>query len=330
MKTLIIGGAGYIGGVTTHLAKQAGHDVTVLDNLSTGRRYNVPEGVNLIEGDINDRDFVRGVFAKNDYDVVMHFAARILVPESMKVPYDYFYTNTFGAMNVIDAAAQAGAKGYILSSTAATYGEPQRVPLTEDDTPSPVNPYGWSKLLTEQLLQSYHTTHNLQWAAFRYFNVAGAFDGVGTDYPYVSHIIPKLLESMRSKAPITIAGDDYDTPDGTCVRDYVHVKDIARAHLTAAEKMVGGAALNQQINLSSGHGYSVKEVAETFNEVTQAELPIVIGPRRAGDPAKLYASNDRAQNLLGWKPELELRTIIQDHFDWYKTQESPNSPITQS
>ena len=323
---LIIGGAGYIGGVTTHLAKQAGHDVTVLDNLSTGRSHNVPDGVQLIKGDINDRDFVQNVFAQNKFDAVMHFAARILVPESMQRPHDYFTTNTFGAMNVIDAAAQTGVMAYILSSTAATYGEPKHVPLTEDDVTSPVNPYGWSKLLTEQILQSYRITHNLQWTAFRYFNVAGAFDGVGTDYPYVSHIVPKLLESMRVKTPITITGDDYDTPDGTCVRDYVHVKDIARAHLIAAEKMVDGVEINQPINLSSGHGYSVKEVAETFNDVTKADLPIQIGPRRAGDPAKLYASNDRAQKLLGWQPELNLQRIIADHFEWYKAQTNPNSP----
>lgn len=323
---LIIGGAGYIGGVTTHLAKQAGHNITVLDNLSTGRSHNVPGGVRLLKGDITDRPFVQDVFAKNKYDIVMHFAARILVPESMQHPHDYFTTNTFGAMNAIDAAAQNGTLGYILSSTAATYGEPTHVPLTEDATTSPVNPYGWSKLLTEQILQSYRITHNLQWAAFRYFNVAGAFSGVGTDYPYVSHIVPKLLESMRAKTPITIAGGDYDTPDGTCIRDYVHVKDIARAHLIAAEKMLDGAQINQPINLSSSHGFSVKEVAETFNDVTKAQLPIQIGPRRAGDPAKLFASNDRAKKLLGWQPELNLQRIIQDHFDWYNAQTQPNSP----
>lgn len=329
MNILVIGGAGYIGGVTAHLAKKAGHTVTVLDDLSTGRAYNVPDGARLITGDINDRAFVQSALGQQKYDVVMHFAARILVPESMKLPWEYFQTNTFGAMNVVDAAAATGVKAYILSSTAATYGEPERVPLTEDDPVSPVNPYGWSKLLTEQILQSYRITHNLQWTAFRYFNVAGAFDGVGTDYPYVSHIIPNLLQSMRGKEPITIAGDDYDTPDGTCIRDYVHVVDIARAHLIAAEKMFEGVEINQPINLSSGHGYSVMEVANTFNEVTKADLPIKIGPRRAGDPAKLYASNGRAQKLLGWQPELDLRTIIKDHYDWYKVQENPNAPITR-
>jgi UDP-glucose 4-epimerase len=326
MNTLIIGGAGYIGGVTTHLAKNAGHNVTVLDNLSTGRAYNVPKSVKLLKGDVNDRAFVQSAFANNTYDIVMHFAARILVPESMRMPYEYFQTNTFGAMNVIDAAAKSGVKGYILSSTAAIYGEPQRMPITEDDITSPVNPYGWSKLLTEQLLRSYHITHSLQWAAFRYFNVAGAYDGVGTDYPYVSHIVPKLLESMHHKKPIIIAGDDYDTPDGTCIRDYVHVKDIARAHLTAAEKLMDDDELNAPINLSSGHGYSVREVAETFNEITNAGLAIEIGPRRGGDPAKLYASSERAYKLLGWQPELNLRAIIQDHYDWYRAQTKPTSP----
>jgi UDP-glucose 4-epimerase len=329
MNILIIGGAGYIGGVTAHLAQKAGHTVTVFDNLSTGRAYNVPEGARLITGDINDRGLVQSVLNKDTYDAVMHFAARILVPESMKQPWDYFETNTFGAMNVVDAAANNTVKAYILSSTAATYGEPAHVPLTEADVPSPVNPYGWSKLLTEQILQSYHITHKLQWTAFRYFNVAGAFDGVGTDYPYVSHIIPNLLLSMRSKTPITIAGNDYNTPDGTCIRDYVHVVDIARAHLIAAEKMFEGTEINQPINLSSGHGYSVKEVAETFNDVTHAGLPIKTGPRRAGDPAKLYASNDRAKKLLGWQPELDLRTIIKDHYDWYMVQKNPNAPIAR-
>lgn len=326
MNILIIGGAGYIGGVTAHMAKGAGHNVTVVDNLSTGRQYNVPTGATLVKGDICDRDFMQSVFATQTFDVVMHFAARILVPESMERPYGYFQTNSFGLLNGIDAAAQAGVKNYILSSTAATYGEPEHVPLTEDDATQPVNPYGWSKLVAEQFLQSYRITHGLQWAAFRYFNVAGAYDGVGTDYPFVSHIIPKLLVSMRSKQPINIAGDDYPTPDGTCIRDYVHVADIARAHLIAAEKLVGGAQINQPINLSSGHGYSVKEVAETFNKVTGANLPIHIGPRRPGDPAQLFASNDRAKKMIGWQPELDLQQIIQDHYDWFTAQQNPNAP----
>jgi len=326
MNILIIGGAGYIGGVTAHMASSAGHNVTVLDNLATGRRYNVPGNATFIKGDICDRDLLTGVFADNKFDVVMHFAARILVPESMEKPYDYFQTNSFGLLNGVDAATMTGVKNYILSSTAATYGEHDDMPLTEDEQTQPVNPYGWSKLIAEQFLRSYNITHQLQWAAFRYFNVAGAFDGVGTDYPFVSHIVPKLLVSMRSKQPINIAGDDYQTPDGTCVRDYVHVADIARAHLLAAEKMVAGQELNQPINLSSGNGYSVKQVAETFNKVTGADLPIAIGPRRPGDPAQLFASNNRAKKLLDWQPELNLEQIIKDHYDWYLAQQNPNAP----
>jgi UDP-glucose 4-epimerase len=316
MNILIIGGAGYIGGVTAHLAKKSGHTVTVADNLSTGNDYNVPEGVELIHADVRNRDNVANIFAK-PYDVVMHFAAKIQVAESMREPHAYFETNTFGLLNCADEAVRHGIKNYILSSTAAVYGAPTHIPLQETDPTKPVNPYGASKLLAEQILQSYHTTHGLHWAALRYFNVAGAFEGVGTDYPFVSHIIPSLLEQMKAKKPIRINGDDYDTPDATAIRDYVHVADIARAHLLAAEKMMGGAPIDQPINLGSQHGFSVKQVADTFNEVTKANLPIEYGPRRAGDPAKLIASNGRAKELLGWQPEFDLHTTIADHYQWF-------------
>jgi UDP-glucose 4-epimerase len=316
MNILIIGGAGYIGGVTTHLAKKSGHTMTVADNLSTGNDYNVPDGVDLIRVDIRNRADVAAIFAK-PYDVVMHFAAKIQVAESMQEPHEYFETNTFGLLNCVDEAIKHGVKNYILSSTAAVYGAPTHIPLQESDPTMPVNPYGASKLLAEQILQSYHITHGLHWAALRYFNVAGAFEGVGTDYPFVSHIIPSLLEQMKAKKPIHINGDDYDTPDATAIRDYVHVADIARAHLLAAEKMTGGAHIDQPINLGSQNGYSVKQVADTFNEVTKANLPVEYGPRRAGDPAKLIASNSRAKELLGWQPEFDLHTTIADHYQWF-------------
>ena len=325
MNMLIIGGAGYIGGVTAHLAVHKGHAVTVADNLSTGNDYNIPKEAQLTMVDIRDRAAVAKLFADTRYDAVMHFAAKILVPESMEKPYDYFETNTVGALNVIDQAARHKVKSYILSSTAAVYGAPAHVPLQEDDPCRPVNPYGASKLLTEQILQSYHITHGLQWAALRYFNVAGAYDGVGTDYPFVSHIIPMLLDKMHKGEPITINGDDYDTPDGTAVRDYLHVLDLAHAHLLAAEKMLVGTALNQPINLGSQQGYSVKEVAETFNRVTGANLPIKYGTRRAGDPPKLVASNERAKQLLGWQPTLNLQTIITDHYTWYTAKKSTHT-----
>lgn len=317
MKLLIIGGAGYIGGVTAHVASKQGHVVTVLDNLSTGRDYNVPKHAALIAADVRDRAAIAKVFTQ-DFDAIMYFAAKILVPESMRKPFEYFDVNTVGALNIIDHAAQKNIP-FILSSTAAVYGAPRHIPLEETDQTCPVNPYGASKLMTEQLLNSYHITHNLNWAAMRYFNVAGAFDGVGTDYPFVSHIIPMLLDKMSKHEPIIINGKDYDTPDGTAIRDYVHVHDLAQAHLMAAQKMADGQHINQPINLGSQHGYSVKEVAETFNKVTGAALPIKYGQRRAGDPPKLVASNKRAKELLGWTPQLDLTQIIRDHYDWYMT-----------
>lgn len=316
MNILIIGGAGYIGGVTAHLAAKNKHHVTVADNLSTGNDYNVPPNAAFIRADIRNRDDVAKIFTKK-YDVVMHFAAKIQVAESMQNPHDYFETNTFGLLNCVDVATTAGVKIYILSSTAAVYGAPTHIPLEETDSTSPVNPYGASKLLAEQILHSYEITRGLRWAALRYFNVAGAFDGVGTDYPFVSHIIPALLEQMKAKQPIRINGNDYDTPDGTAIRDYAHVADIARAHLLAVEKMTAGAILNQPINLGSRSGFSVKQVADTFNGVTKSDLPIEFGPRRPGDPAKLIASNDRAKKLLGWEPEFGLETIIADHYAWF-------------
>jgi len=317
MKILIIGGAGYIGGVTTHYALAQGHEVTVADNLATGKAHNVPPTATYIHTDIRDRDDIAALFVGKDYDAIMHFAAKILVPESMEKPYEYFETNTVGALNIIDAATKHGVKAYILSSTAAVYGAATHVPLQEDDPCLPVNPYGASKLLTEQILRSYQITHDLKWTALRYFNVAGAYNGVGTDYPFVSHIIPMLLEKTKNGEPIIINGQDYDTPDGTAIRDYLHVLDLAKAHMLAAEKMLSGTELNQPINLGSQQGYSVKQVADTFNEVTGANLPITYGKRRAGDPPKLIASNERAKQLLGWQPEHDLRTIIKDHYDWF-------------
>jgi len=247
----------------------------------------------------------------------MHFAAKIQVAESMHKPYEYFETNTVGALNVIDQAIKQKVKNYILSSTAAVYGAATHIPLREDDPTLPVNPYGASKLLAEQILRSYQVTHNLNWVALRYFNVAGAYDGVGTDYPFISHIIPMLLDKMAKKEPIIINGKDYDTPDGTAIRDYTHVVDVARAHLLAAQKMLDGKTLNQPINLGSRSGYSVKQVADMFNKVTGANMPLVYGKRRVGDPPKLIASHARAKKMLDWEPQYDLEKIIKDHYDWF-------------
>jgi UDP-glucose 4-epimerase len=322
MNMLIVGGAGYIGGVTTHLALQSGHNVTVVDDLSSGREKNIPEGVTFIRGDIRDQAFVVSIFEKGQYDTVIHLAARILVGESMEQPLEYYANNSVAALYMIDQAVHHGVKRYIFSSTAAVYGAPEHIPLSEEDPTHPVNPYGFSKLITEQLLRSYEITHGLQWTALRYFNVAGAYDGVGPDYPFVSHIIPMLLHKLKNHEPITINGNDFETPDGTCVRDYVHVYDIAKAHLLAAGVMEKGDTLNQPINIGSSEGYSVQYVVDTFMEVTGEKLDVTYGPRRAGDPPQLIASNEKAQELLGWLPEHDLESIIRDHYEWYTHKKS--------
>lgn len=318
MNILIIGGAGYIGGVTAHLATQQGHTVTVFDDLSSGKEANVPKGAAFIQGDVTKKADIEKAFHEGTFDFVMHFAAKILVSESMVQPYNYIQTNTFGVLNAVDAAVTNGnVKGYILSSTAATYGVPETFPIEESSPKQPINPYGVSKLMAEQILSSYHNTHNLSWAALRYFNVAGAFDGVGPDYPFISHIIPMLLDRLDNHQPISIFGDDYATPDGTCVRDYVHVYDIARAHLLAAEKIAEDTEINQAINLGSNSGYSVKEVVERFQAVTGESLDVTYEARRPGDPDQLVASNALANQLLDWKPTKGLDEIIHDHYEWH-------------
>lgn len=322
MKILIVGGAGYIGGVTTHLAHALRHKVTVIDNLSSGHASNLPKGVELLQGDINDKTFIRRMFADRTFDCVMHFAAKIQVAESTEKPYEYFQNNSVATLEMIQQAVTHGVTRYIFSSTAAVYGDPEHTPLTEDDPTMPVNPYGASKFLSEQLLRSYQLSSGLQWCALRYFNVAGAYDGVGPDYPFISHIIPKLLDAVAKKETFTIHGNDYNTPDGTCVRDYVHVTDIARAHLLAADKMISGNLLNQPINLGSNSGFSVKQVTDEFIRLTGQKLKVQYGPRRPGDPAQLVASSKRAKHLLGWKPERNLDDIIHDHYEWYRTHQA--------
>ncbi len=318
MKILIIGGSGYIGAVTAHIASEHQHEVTILDNNSSGLDDNVPKGAQFIKADITDQAAIEKVFSDASYDVVMHFAARILVPESMKRPYDYIYTNSFGVLNVVEAATKSGVKNYILSSSAAVYGAPKEFPITEDSLKKPVNPYGESKLIAEHILSSYEQALNLNWAAFRYFNVAGAYAGVGPDYPFVSHVIPALFDAAYKNKPFTINGNDYATDDGTCVRDFVHVADIGRAHVIAAEKMLNGETLSQPLNLGSSSGYSVKQITDQFIASTGKQLDVSYAPRRPGDPDKLVASNERAHAILGWEPELGLEAIITDQAKWYE------------
>ncbi len=317
MKILIIGGAGYIGAVTAHIAAEHGHDITVFDDLSSGLESNVPANANFIKGDVTNKDDIHAVFKDASYDIVMHFAAKILVPESMKKPYEYLRVNAFGVLDCVAEAHKNGVKHYILSSTAAVYGTPKEFPISEETRQQPVNPYGESKLIAEHILSSYQESHDLNWVAFRYFNVAGAYAGVGPDYPFISHVIPALLDRSFKNQPFTINGNDYDTDDGTCVRDFVHVADIGRAHVIAAEQMLNNTTLCTAINLGSSSGYSVKQITDQFQATTGKHLDVSYTPRRPGDPDKLVASNEKAMALLNWKPELSLDVILKDHSDWY-------------
>lgn len=319
MNILIVGGAGYIGGVTAHIAAQAGHSVTVFDDLSSGLSTNLPASARLVQGDVRSPEDIEQAFKGASYDVILHFAAKILVPESMEQPYEYLQVNSMGVLNMANAATTHGVAHYVLSSTAAVYGAPDVFPITEGSPKTPINPYGESKLIAEHILASFQEAKDLNWLAFRYFNVAGAYAGVGPDYPFVSHVIPALLDRAYKGQPFSINGQDYKTDDGTCVRDFVHVYDIGRAHVMAAEKMLAEQTFNTAINLGSSNGSSVKEIVDTFLAVTKKPLEITYGERRPGDPDKLVASNQKAKELLGWQPEKSLLDIITDHTAWYDT-----------
>lgn len=317
MHILIIGGAGYIGSVTAHLAVEHGHQVTIFDNLSSGLEKNIPNTAAFIQGDVTSTTDISALFYNSKFDVVLHFAAKILVPESVKAPYDYLHTNAFGVLNSVENATKSGVRNYILSSTAAVYGIPETLPIREDANKAPINPYGESKLIAEHILSSYEQSVELNWLAFRYFNVAGAYNNIGPDYPFVSHVIPALLDRSLKNQVFTINGTDYDTPDGTCVRDFVHVYDIARAHIMAAEKMSTSTKFCTAINLGSSTGYSVKQIVDEFLHTSGKKLTVQTAPRRDGDPDSLLADASKAKVFLDWQPTKTLPEIIDDHIAWY-------------
>lgn len=321
MKVLIAGGAGYIGGVTTRLFEEAGHEVIVLDNLSTGHAYNL-KSTKLLQIDLTDSQAVDALLDEHKFDAILDFAAKIQVEESTREPKLYFTNNAFGALNLVDAAVKKGMKNFIFSSTAAVYGEGTGGAVGEDDPKDPINPYGASKYIMEQILHSYGLSHDLNWVAFRYFNAAGGYQGIGPDYPEVTHLISRAIEAILGNGELTVFGSDYDTADGTGVRDYVHVYDIAQAHVIAAEKMVAGEKFNQPINLGSNHGSTVLEVIAALETVSGKKVPYIMGSRRAGDPGKLIASNDRAKKLLGWSTTKDLGQIAKDAWDWQTTKTS--------
>jgi UDP-glucose 4-epimerase len=315
LRILVTGGAGYIGGTVAAILIARGHTVTVYDNLSHARRSAVPPGADFVEGDIADRPKMEKLLSQG-FDGVMHFAAFIEAGESMAKPEVYFRNNSMGTLILLEAMLTTGVKRLVFSSTAAVYGEPKSTPIDEDAPLYPTNAYGESKLLVEKMLTWMYRVHGLACASLRYFNVAGAAAGRGEAHEPESHIIPLVLDvALGRRSQIKIYGEDYPTPDGTCIRDYIHVEDLAEAHLLALEALADG---RQRIyNLGNGSGFSVREVIETSRRVTGHPIPVEVTARRPGDPAVLIASSERIGRELGWKPKhTSLDTIIGSAWDW--------------
>ncbi|MCX4666661.1 UDP-glucose 4-epimerase GalE [Streptomyces sp. NBC_01381] len=307
-KYLVTGGAGYVGSVVAQHLIEAGHEVTVLDNLSTGFREGVPAGAKFIEGDIRDA----AKWLDSSYDAVLHFAAFSQVGESVVKPEKYWDNNVGGTMALLAAMRSSDVRKLVFSSTAATYGEPVSTPITETDPTAPTSPYGASKLAVDHMITGEAVAHGLGAVSLRYFNVAGAYGAYGERHDPESHLIPLVLQVAQGKREaISVFGDDYPTPDGTCVRDYIHVADLAQAHLLAVDAATPGEHLI--CNLGNGNGFSVREVIETVRQVTGHPIPEVMAPRRGGDPAVLVASAATARQRLGWNPtRADLAGIVAD------------------
>jgi UDP-glucose 4-epimerase len=312
LRTLVTGGAGYIGSTTAAALLAAGHEVTVVDDLSTGHRDAVPDGATFVGADVTDPAAMDAIVAGGGFDACLHFAALIEAGESMRTPERFFSVNTAGSARLLEVLLRHGVSRFVLSSTAAVYGEPTRVPIAEDDPLVPTNAYGESKLLVERMLAWHHRIHGLRVASLRYFNAAGATPERGERHDPETHLIPLVLQvALGQRERIAIYGTDYPTPDGTAVRDYVHVVDLADAHVRALTALDDQGAL--VCNLGNGSGFSVREVVETARRVTGHPIPAEEAPRREGDPATLVASSQRARELLGWRPRHpELDTIVTD------------------
>lgn len=328
MNVMVVGGAGYIGSHAVRLLIDAGHEVTVYDNLSRGHREAVPAGM-LVEGELSDRAKVVATLKEKKIDAVMHFAAFALVNESVNDPALYYRNNVIDAVELLDAMREADVKKIVFSSTTATYGEPDNIPIAETTPQEPINPYGFTKLVFETALADYAKAYGFAYAALRYFNAAGARpDGsIGEDHDPETHIIPIVLQvALGQRDKITIFGDDYPTPDGTCVRDYIHIDDLGDAHLKALERLEPGKGIC--VNLGTGRGTSVREIVETCREVTGHPIPEVMGERREGDPPELIADARLATEVLGWKPKYtDLKSIIETAWKWH--QSHPNGYATK-
>jgi UDP-glucose 4-epimerase len=324
MAILVTGGAGYIGSHTVAELLDRGEQVVIVDNLQQGHRAAVLGG-KLYEGDIRDKEFLDTVFKDNEIDAVIHFAANSLVGESMQNPGKYYHNNVYGTLCLLEKMNEYGVKRIVFSSTAATYGEPENVPIRETDRTLPTNAYGETKLAMEKMIKWFDTAHGIKYVSLRYFNAAGAHAGgkIGEDHDPETHLIPIILQVAQGNRPhISVFGDDYATPDGTCIRDYIHVSDLADAHALAVEKLRAGGE-SSVYNLGIGQGFSVKEVIEVVRAVTGHPIPVSLEARRAGDPAVLVASSERGRAELNWQPKRgSLEQIIASAWAWH--QANPN------
>lgn len=319
MAILVTGGAGYIGSVVAEDLRSKGGEVIVLDNLSRGHQAAISPGIKFYDGDIGDQHLVARICAENRIEAAMHFSAFAFVGESVEKPNIYYQNNAFQTMRFLDELLRNGVNKFVFSSTCATYGEPQYVPIDEQHPQHPANPYGWSKLFCEQIMKDYDAAYGLKFVALRYFNASGATETHGEHHEPENHLIPLILEAAAGRRPhISVFGDDYDTPDGTAIRDYIHVLDLSQAHLLAVKHLQAGGE-SEFINLGNGTGFSVLEVVEASRKVTGKPIEAVTAPRRAGDPSRLIADSRKARELLGWKPQFaDLETIIESAWNWHQ------------
>ncbi|HJZ66679.1 MAG TPA: UDP-glucose 4-epimerase GalE [Blastocatellia bacterium] len=314
---LVTGGAGYIGSVTAELLLESGEQVVVLDNLSRGYRAAVPADALFYQGDIGDRELVARIAREHELDACIHFAAFAYVGESVAEPARYFENNAQQGIELLGALLGAGVKRVVFSSTCATYGEPREIPIPESHPQQPTNPYGWSKLLMERILESYDQAYGMKFVALRYFNAAGATERLGEWHEPETHLVPNVLSAAQGRIPaVSVFGNHYPTPDGTPIRDYIHVADLASAHVSALEHLRAGG-VSERINLGNGKGYSVLEVIETARQITGRAIPTRIEPPRPGDPSRLVANAERAREVLGWDPKRpKLEDIIRSDWEW--------------
>jgi UDP-glucose 4-epimerase len=315
MKILVVGGAGYIGSICAEVLLDQKHDVAILDNLSEGHRHAVDPRAEFIEGELADREATADTLARLRPEAVMHFAANALVAESMQNPSKYFRNNIANGLNLLDAMIAAEVRSLVFSSTCATFGPPERLPIDEETPQRPINPYGESKLAFEKILRWYDAIHGLRFVSLRYFNAAGASEKFGEDHRFETHLIPNVLKvALGQKPHVEIFGTDYETPDGTCIRDYIHIIDLAHAHILALE-----APASASYNLGTGGGSSVREVIASCRKITGQPIPVMEKPRRPGDPPRLIASSEKIKRELGWCPQFQtLDAIVDSAWKWHQ------------